>query len=136
MEKLQRVGIVTGGSSGIGKAICKELAARAVYVVIADINWQAGEKLAQEIEQQGGQARFVQVNVAEATSIQTVIHNVFDEFGRLDYIFNNAGISMYGEVYQMTLEQWKRIVDINLWGVIYGTQAANPRSMRKFASGK
>lgn len=48
------------------------------------------------------------------------------ESGRLDYLFNNAGISMYGELDDISLDHWKRIVDINLWGVIYGTQAAYP----------
>ncbi|UNK21313.1 SDR family oxidoreductase [Paenibacillus sp. N3/727] len=124
MDKYVRTTIVTGGASGIGRAICKQLAEKNVYVIITDISAQQGEELASEIISQGGQARFIFMNVTDANEVQSVIHEVFEEFGRLDYVFNNAGISMYGEFYHMGLEDWNKIVNINLWGVIYGTRAA------------
>jgi len=126
MSETKQVAIITGGASGIGRALGKALAAQGVYIVIADRNQADGERLANEIEQQGGNARFIPVDVADPDSIQPAIRHIFEEFGRLDYLFNNAGISMYGEFQHVTAEHWKRIMDINLWGVIYGTQAAYP----------
>ncbi|MFF2908362.1 SDR family NAD(P)-dependent oxidoreductase [Paenibacillus sp. NPDC057934] len=122
----QLTGIITGGASGIGRAISKELAARGIFVVIADINASLGEDLVLEIHANGGKSRYMPVDVTDASSVHNVIHAVYQEFGRLDYLFNNAGISMYGELDQMSLEHWKKIMDINLWGVIYGVQAAYP----------
>jgi len=126
MKTSNRVGIVTGGASGIGRALGKELAKKGVYVVVADIDTREGEHAVREITEKGGSARFMQLDVSDAAQVEKAIHSVFHEFGRLDYLFNNAGISMYGELYDMTLEHWSRIMNVNLWGVIHGTQAAYP----------
>ncbi|OPA79260.1 oxidoreductase [Paenibacillus selenitireducens] len=126
MPSSNQVGIITGGASGIGRAIGKELARRGVYVMLADKNAEEGENAVQEIQAQGGNARFIKVDVSDAKQMHTAVHAVYEEFGRLDYMFNNAGISMYGEVYDMTLEHWERIMNVNVWGVIHGIQAAYP----------
>ncbi|WP_053593295.1 SDR family oxidoreductase [Lysinibacillus sp. FJAT-14222] len=57
--------------------------------------------------------------------MEHVITNVYEEFQRLDYLFNNAGRAMYGEIYDISMDEWKNIVDINLWGVVYGTQVGD-----------
>jgi len=119
---MRKVAIVTGGVSGIGKAICKELVDRHVFVIIADINKQAGHLLEAELNKDASNARFVELNVTDYKSVEHVITNVYKEFQRLDYLFNNAGIAMYGEIYDMSIDNWQDIVDINLWGVVYGTQ--------------
>ncbi|MVO98414.1 SDR family NAD(P)-dependent oxidoreductase [Paenibacillus lutrae] len=121
-----KTAIVTGGASGIGRALCKQLSARNIYVIVSDINVAQGEELVQEMVNLGGQARFVRLDVTDASQFQSVVQKVSEEFGRLDYLFNNAGISMYGEFSDMSLEDWSKIVDINFWGVIYGTHAAYP----------
>lgn len=125
-----QVAIVTGGASGIGKAICRELASNDVFVFIADLDEQGGEQAVSEMEEKGGKARFVKMDVADADQVEAVIHNVYQEFGRLDYMFNNAGISMYGEVHDMSLEHWNKIISVNLMGVIHGTHVAY-RLMKK-----
>lgn len=122
--------IVTGGASGIGRAIGCELAGKHVFVIIADLDEQGGQQTVSEIEKQGGRARFVKLDVTDADQVEAVVHNVYREFGRLDYMFNNAGIAMYGELYDMSREHWDRIISVNLWGVINGTQAAY-RLMKK-----
>jgi len=119
---LKKIAIVTGGVSGIGNAICKELVEQNVFVIIADINEHDGRLLEVELNKDTQNARFVHVNVTDYKSIERVIKNVFEEFHRLDYLFNNAGIAMYGEIYDMSIDDWKEIVDINLWGVVFGTQ--------------
>jgi NAD(P)-dependent dehydrogenase (short-subunit alcohol dehydrogenase family) len=119
----KKVAIVTGGASGIGRAICRELAADDVFVVIADINEIEGKCLEAELNKDVIHSRFETVDVTGFDRVESLITQVHLEFGRLDYLFNNAGIAMYGELYDMSIEDWKRIVDINLWGVINGTQA-------------
>ena len=122
MEKQKDIAIVTGGASGIGKAICNELVSKNVQVIIADINERDGKAFEAELNKEANISRFVYLNVTDFKSVERVINEVYQEFGRLDYLFNNAGIAMYGELYDMSIEDWKEIVDVNLWGVIYGTQ--------------
>lgn len=122
IESYRKVAIVTGGASGIGKAICNELVSKNVFVIISDINEQDGKAFEAELNKEVINSRFVYLNVTEFTSVERVLNDVYQEFGRLDYLFNNAGIAMYGELYDMSIEDWKEIVDINLWGVINGTQ--------------
>lgn len=122
MNNFKKVGIVTGGASGIGKAICSELISQEVFVMIADINEPMGKSVESELNENGINSRYVHLNVSDYNSVERLIIDVFQEFGRLDYLFNNAGISMYGELYEMSMENWNEIMDINLWGVINGTQ--------------
>ncbi|MEH7237673.1 SDR family NAD(P)-dependent oxidoreductase [Bacillus sp. JJ1562] len=122
MEEDRKVAIVTGGASGIGRAICNELVCNNVFVVIADINENEGKIVEAELNKRGINSKFVYLNVIEFKSVEIVITDIYKEFGRLDYLFNNAGIAMYGELYDMSIEDWEEIVNINLWGVINGTQ--------------
>nr|WP_072890854.1 SDR family oxidoreductase [Ornithinibacillus halophilus] len=119
MEK--KIAIVTGGASGIGKAICCELIRSDVFVIIADINEADGVGLANELNQDNVTARFVYTDVTEFERVETLITDVHKEFGRIDYLFNNAGIAMYGELFDMSIDDWEEIVNINIWSVIYGT---------------
>lgn len=122
IEGNRKVAIVTGGASGIGKAICNELVSKNVFVIISDINERDGKTFEVELNKEVINSRFVYLNVTEFSNVERVINDIYLEFGRLDYLFNNAGIAMYGELYDMSIEDWKEIVDINLWGVINGTQ--------------
>lgn len=122
MEGDKKVAIVTGGASGIGRAICNELTSQNVFVVIADINEREGKAFEAKLNQEVLTSRFTYLDVIDYNCVEHVIKEIHEEFGRLDYLFNNAGIAMYGELYDMSIENWKDIVDINLWGVIHGTQ--------------
>lgn len=122
MGENKKIAIVTGGASGIGRAICNELSSRNVFVVIADINERGGKAFVEKLNQDVLNSRFTYLDVTDYNCVEHVIKEIYEEFGRLDYLFNNAGISMYGELYDMSLENWKEIVNINLWGVIHGTQ--------------
>ncbi|MFD0771707.1 SDR family NAD(P)-dependent oxidoreductase [Bacillus sp. CGMCC 1.60114] len=122
MGEGRKVSIVTGGASGIGRALCSELVSQNVFVIIADINKLEGQIVEAELNENGINSRYVCLDVTHFESVERTITDIYKEFGRLDYLFNNAGIAMYGELYDMSIEDWKEIMDINLWGVIYGTQ--------------
>ena len=122
MDTTRKVAIVTGGASGIGKALCRELITQQVFVIIADVNRSEGKLVEDELNRQANCARYEYVNVIDQTSVEELVRNTFKEFGRLDYLFNNAGITMYGELFDVSIDDWKHIIDVNLWGVIHGTQ--------------
>lgn len=122
MKGFKKIAIVTGGASGIGKALCSELVYQNVFVIIADINDTEGKLFEKELNKNSNNSRYITLNVTDFKSVEGVITDIYKEFGRLDYLFNNAGIAMYGELYDMNIENWKDIMDVNLWGVIHGTQ--------------
>jgi NAD(P)-dependent dehydrogenase (short-subunit alcohol dehydrogenase family) len=116
-----KVAIVTGGASGIGRALCEELSRRgAAAIVVADINAEG----AHEVAAANRRAQAMHVNVSRKEDVQELMDRTIAQHGRLDLMFNNAGIAICGEVRDLTLDHWRRILDVNLWGVIYGTTAA------------
>ncbi|MGN7175932.1 oxidoreductase [Paenibacillus sp. FSL R5-0490] len=119
----KKIAVVTGGASGIGQALCRELVQQKVFVIISDINEQSGKKFEAELNNERITARYAYINVSEYDHVERLLTEIHNEFGRIDYLFNNAGIAMYGELHDMTIEDWKEIMDVNLWGVINGTQA-------------
>lgn len=119
-----KVAIVTGGASGIGRALCEEMAKRGTRVVAADINLEGAEQVASAISKAGGQAEAAHLDVTRSEEVQKLVDQTATRHGRLDFMFNNAGIAVLGEVRDMTPEQWQRIIEINLMGVIHGTTAA------------
>jgi NAD(P)-dependent dehydrogenase (short-subunit alcohol dehydrogenase family) len=160
-----KVAIVTGGASGIGRAIAAELVYRGVTVVIADINAEAAEFTAKRLNagaerrdvgtkqrdagtekrdvgvpgrvsgnggrprepgRQGGAASAVGLDVTDAGAVLAAYRAVADEHGRLDLVFNNAGIAVGGLAEEFALEHWDRTIDVNLRGVVHGIHAAYP----------
>ena len=119
-----KVAIVTGGASGIGRALCEEMARRGTRVVAADINLEGAEQVASAISATGGQADAARLDVTQSDEVQKLIDQTASKHGRLDFMFNNAGIATLGEVRDMKPGQWQRIIDINLMGVVYGSTAA------------
>src|SRR3954447_16590093 len=125
---MRRIAIVTGGGSGIGTALCRALTARGDTVVVADIDGAAAERVAGEL---GATATAAKVDVRDAAAVQGLVDDTVAEYGRLDLIFNNAGIGVGGDSLELTVAHWDRIVDINLRGVIHGVQAAYPVMARQ-----
>lgn len=133
MEELKKLriyegatAIITGGASGIGRAIATELARRGVEVVVADLQIELAQEVAAGITARGGKAAAVKLDVTDYPAVERVVHDTFARTGRLDYIFNNAGIFIAGAVHQYSIADWNYIVDINIRGVINGVQAAYP----------
>ena len=120
-----RVAVLTGGASGIGRALCEELGRRgAAVVIVADIDGDGAEQVVTGIVESGGRAKAVHVDVSREKDMRALIDDTVTGYGRIDYMFNNAGISICGEVRDLNLEHWQSIIGINLWGVIYGTISA------------
>jgi NAD(P)-dependent dehydrogenase (short-subunit alcohol dehydrogenase family) len=116
--------IVTGGASGIGRALAEELAKRGCGVVLADLQIELAEEVASEIRVSGGKAKAVKIDVADFPAMERIVQETVERTGRLDYIFNNAGIGMGGNVNHYGIEDWNQMIDVNLRGVINGIQAA------------
>lgn len=131
---LNKVAIVTGGASGIGKAICTYLAQHGAQVVVADRDMAGAQEVARLIAGQGGCSEAARVDVADAQEVEALVGGAAREYGQIDYLFNNAGISVNGEFQDVSLEQWESILDVNLWGAIYGCHYAYPL-MRKRGCG-
>jgi NAD(P)-dependent dehydrogenase (short-subunit alcohol dehydrogenase family) len=118
------VAIVTGGASGIGRALAEELARRGSEVILADLQYELAQEVASKISSAGGKATVKQVNVTDFMALESLVQETVNRTGRLDYMFNNAGIGIAGEVWQHRIEDWDRIIDVNLRGVVNGIQAA------------
>ena len=121
-----KVAIVTGGGSGIGQALCQELGQGGSIVAVADINDDHAKRVAAAITQNGGRAHAVHVDVSNEEDVRKLINETVSEYGRLDYLFNNAGISIGGDARDLTIEQWRNVLEVNLYGVLYGTVIAYP----------
>lgn len=121
----EQVIIVTGSGSpkGIGKTIAKTFAKQGGTVVIADMNTEGIANTVKEIEQEGGKAFGIELNVTDKESVDNMVKTVMEKFGRIDVLVNNAGISQKVTVEDMTLEDIKRIFNVNMFGLFLCTQA-------------
>lgn len=120
----QKVAIVTGGASGLGRALCKEMGQGGAMVIVADINAEGAQKVASSITENGLMGSAVHLDVSQAGDVQRLVDETVSKYERLDYIFNNAGVGIAGEMRDMDLGHWRHIVNVNLWGVIHGTTTA------------
>ncbi len=122
------IAVVTGSGSGIGKAIALALANEGADVVVADINDDWIDNVCHEIEALGRKTLGVHTDVSKYADIQNLYNKSIQAMGRVDILVNNAGIHMIGPINLTTLEDWKEIVDTNLWSVIYGVHTFFPIS--------
>jgi NAD(P)-dependent dehydrogenase (short-subunit alcohol dehydrogenase family) len=125
------VAIVTGGASGIGRALGEALAKRGARVVLADVQVYLVEEVADRIRAGGGQATAENLDVTDFAATSRLVQNTYQSAGRLDYLFNIAGIGIVGEARYYELDDWYRILDVNLRGVVHGVQAAYPIMLRQ-----
>jgi len=121
-----KTAIVTGGASGIGRAVSEQLASRGANVILTDINAGLLEETAKAINDAGGKGRGIQLDVRDFEAVKKVVDDTVEENGRLDYIFNNAGIGIGSVAHEHTHEAWCKVIDTNLNGVINGVAAAYP----------
>jgi NAD(P)-dependent dehydrogenase (short-subunit alcohol dehydrogenase family) len=125
------VAVVTGGASGIGRALGEALARRGARVVLADLQLDLAQDVAAHIRETGGHATAAPLDVTDFAATNRLVQDTFRAEGRLDYVFNNAGIGIQGEASLYELEDWYRVLDVNLRGVVHGVQAAYPIMLRQ-----
>jgi NAD(P)-dependent dehydrogenase (short-subunit alcohol dehydrogenase family) len=129
-----KVCVVTGAASGIGLAVSAALLAAGAAVVLADRDTDRLAAAVAELAGHDGRVDSATVDVTDARQVQNLINDTVARRGALDYLFNNAGVGGTLPIGDATLEHWRRIVDLNLWGVIHGVHAALP-VMRRQGSG-
>lgn len=128
-----KVAFVTGGASGIGAALAAELVGRGAEVWIADRQIGPAREFAQRLNGRGGKAHAIELDVRDYPAFERAIAEAVQHSGRIDYLFNNAGIGVAGEVDRYTLDDWSDVFDVNLRGVVHGIQAAYPIMIRQHA---
>lgn len=131
-----RYALVTGGGSGLGKAFCLRLAAEGWHVACSDVDLAAAEQTVNEIEAAGGQAQAEHLDVVDSSQWQDLRERLAAEWPRLDLLINNAGICGTGEVGDSPLEDFQRILDINLRGTINGCHTMIPWLKESAAGGQ
>lgn len=128
MDLEDRVAVVTGAASGIGRAAASAFAARGARVVLADLDEAGLSAAAAEI---GPRARAVPTDVASDESVTALVELTLADFDRVDLMMNNAGVAIRGPVTEFTMDDWRWIVDINLLGVVRGTTAVLPHMLER-----
>lgn len=128
---MKNVALITGGASGIGEALAKTIAMRGTTVVVADRQANRANEVCRKIRENGGSARWQELDVRDADAFDKLVAATFDTEGRLDYFFNNAGIAIGMEARRMGIDDWNEIIDVNLRGVTNGVQAVYPRMIRQ-----
>jgi NAD(P)-dependent dehydrogenase (short-subunit alcohol dehydrogenase family) len=123
----QRVAVVTGAASGIGQAIAAAFIGEGMYVVLADVNASMLTAVVDEFRQKGANVHGVVADVSDHVAVERVAAETIEHFGALHIAVNNAGIVNQGLSWELTVEQWQQILNVNLWGVIHGVRAFVPR---------
>jgi len=126
-----RVALVTGGASGIGASTARLMAAQGAKVMVADLNEDGAAAIAREL---GNIGSSTSADVAAFADVERAVAETVEAFGRLDILFNNAGIGAFGKAPDMDVETWKRVMAVDVDSIFYGCKAAIPE-MRKVGGG-
>jgi NAD(P)-dependent dehydrogenase (short-subunit alcohol dehydrogenase family) len=121
-----RVAVVTGAAGGIGRALADAFAAAGSAVVLADVDAAALEAAAAEVAGNGVETLAVPTDVSDAAAVQALADTTVERFGRVDVLCNNAGVSTFNLLADQSLDDWRWLLDVNLWGVVHGLHAFLP----------
>ena len=121
-----KVALVTGGASGIGRATAVLMAAEGAALAVADLDEQAAQEVAREISDAGGRAIAIGCDVSDAAQVEAAVQRMVSEFGRLDVLFNNAGITRRATVVDLSEGDWDRVMAVNVKGIYLMSRSAIP----------
>jgi NADP-dependent 3-hydroxy acid dehydrogenase YdfG len=128
MSSIQdKVVIITGSSSGIGEATAKELALKGAKLVLAARREERLKKLQEEIQNNGGQAIYKVTNVSSHEQMEELAEYALKEFGKIDVMVNNAGVMPLSPIHQKKINEWDKMIDVNIKGVLYGIASVLPQ---------
>jgi NAD(P)-dependent dehydrogenase (short-subunit alcohol dehydrogenase family) len=125
-----KIGIVTGGAMGIGKAAAVSLAKEGAKVYIGDIDDAGGQQTVAEVTQAGGEITYQRTDVGSAADVERLVQAALDRYGKLDVMVNNVGVAIGGTAADMSEDDWQRVININLSGVWRGMKYAIPPMIR------
>lgn len=126
MELRDKIALVTGGAHGIGRGTARAFSEKGALLALADIDIAAAEKVVAEIEESGGRAIAIKADVAVESEVNGMIERTIDELGALDVLVNNAGVAVSGPAELTPIEDWRWIVNINLWAHVYAVRKVLP----------
>jgi NAD(P)-dependent dehydrogenase (short-subunit alcohol dehydrogenase family) len=126
-----KAAIITGSGSGIGRATAELFAQEGAKVIVAEYDAEAGQTTVKAIQDAGGEALFVQVDVSKADQVQQMVQTTLDAFGGIDILFNNAGTLIWGTVLDTAEEAWNRLMGINLNGAFLCSKAVLPHMIKR-----
>lgn len=124
MRLKDKVAVITGGARGIGRATAELFAREGAKLVLADMDVRAGEEFLAELKNNNVEAIFIELDVTDRDKVEEAFQRVVQEFGRVDILINNAGITMDGFLTKTSDEQWQKVIDVNLTGVFNCGRAA------------
>ncbi|WP_342601841.1 glucose 1-dehydrogenase [Peribacillus sp. FSL E2-0159] len=128
MGRLQdKVVIITGAATGMGQAVAKLFAKEGAVVAVTDINEELGTKTAEEIQMNGGQAQFWKLNVAVESDVEIIFKNIYETFGKIDILINNAGVlGIDKPTHEVEEQEWDNVFAVDVKGVFFGTKHVIP----------
>ena len=132
MKEFQdKVAVITGAASGIGRGLAERCAAEKMKIVLADVEETPLFETAAEIEKTGAEILAVRTDVSKLADVEALARKTLDAFGAVHLLFNNAGVGAGTTVWESTLEDWEWVMGVNLWGVIYGVRTFVPIMLRQ-----
>jgi len=131
MRLKNKVCLITGAGSGIGKETALLFAKEGAHVVVNDFNEVSGQETVRQICDNNGEAIFIQADVTNPDNVKVMVEKVIDHYGRIDVLFNNAGISGVGQLHDIDLEAWNRVMNVNINGVFLVTKFVVPHMMKQ-----
>lgn len=134
-ELTGRVAVITGGASGIGFATARALAKEGMKLVLADVEQAALDRAVVDLGGGGAEVFGVRTDVARRADLFALADRTWERFGGCHVLFNNAGVAVGGPIAEMTENDWKWVIDVDLWGPIYGVQAFLPRMIAQGEGG-
>jgi len=126
-----KTAVITGGASGIGRAIAERCAKEGMNIVLADIEEKALTDTKKELETKGASVYAIKTDVSRINELETLADRTIENFGQVHLLFNNAGVGASGAIWECSLDDWKWVLDVNLWGVIHGVHVFTPLMIKQ-----
>jgi NAD(P)-dependent dehydrogenase (short-subunit alcohol dehydrogenase family) len=130
-----RVAVVTGGGSGIGRAMALAFVREGAKIVLADLDRAAMERVGAEIQERGGESVAVETDVASLAAVENLCQRAVERFGAVHVVCSNAGVGVFGPLATATHKDWQWVMNVNFWGVVHGIEVFLPRLIEQKQGG-